>query len=81
MTYLWLIDFRLAGILSGIVLYLIHSASSSDDLHTTQILESDLHGSMITQWLRGDQHVCKSYSQEDIKETTEENLEWKTIQT
>ena len=60
-----------------------HSADSSiklSDLHTTQTPAGEVICTL--QWsLSGRQHVCISNSQEDITQTTKENLKWKKFPT
>ena len=61
----------------------IHSADSSNelsDLHITQSLASEVRCTL--QWSQsGHRHVFVSYSQEDIKRATKENLKWKKFPT
>ena len=56
------------------------SSNKLSDLHTTQTQASEVRCTL--QWsLSAHQHVCMSYSQEDITETAKENLKWNKFPT
>ena len=59
----------------------MHSVDSSiklSYLHTTQTLSSEVRWAAR---FSGNQHVCISNFQEDITQTTKENLKWEMFQT